>query len=231
MKRFFLVNTLLLVTIYTVSAQTVQTTRVRAGEDVSKAISDYGTYRFPAFTEGVIFLKNGAASRQKLNYNFLVGEMQFISSNGDTLAIANSDEVKFISISDTVFYYNKAYMEQLANYDTLHLAVQRNIKIDYEKIGAYGQANPTSAIDNNQSFFDGPNTYHLTISQDAVINNTTTYYFFYKNEPAVIATKANFLKIFPGDKTRISEFIKGNNIDFKKVKDIEKLLTFYVNKQ
>ncbi len=226
MKRFFLVNALLLVIIVTVSAQTVQTTRVKAGDDVSKAISDYGTYRFPSFTEGIIFLKNGAASRQQINYNFLVGEMQFIGSNGDTLAIANSDEVKFINISDTVFYYNKGYMEQLVDDDTLHLAVQRNIKIDYEKVGAYGQSNPASAIDNNQSFFEGSNAYHLTINQDAVIKNTTTYYLISKNEPAVIANKANFIKIFPADKTRISSFIKDNNIDFKKAADLEKLLAF-----
>ncbi|CAN5644566.1 hypothetical protein BH10BAC2_BH10BAC2_29860 [soil metagenome] len=124
-----------------VQAQT-EVIRIKAGENISGTLSAYGKYRFASFKQGRLYYDYGKTATANFNYNYLFEEMQFIDAkSGDTLAIANPDQVKFVLFYSAAFYYNEGFMELVADYDSVKIAMKQKLKISYEKIGAYGQPN------------------------------------------------------------------------------------------
>ena len=75
---FTIIN--LLIYASTAFAQAEQKIIVHAGEDLMKAISDYGAYRFADFTSGTLIYKYRKTSTAKFNYHLLSGEMRFITN-------------------------------------------------------------------------------------------------------------------------------------------------------
>lgn len=88
---------------YNVTAQNAKTITVKAGNDVKEFIANE-MYRYPKFLIGKVFFRDGKSTSAKLNYNLLVGDMQYIDLNGDTLSIANSKEVGYIKIEEDSFF-------------------------------------------------------------------------------------------------------------------------------
>ena len=183
------------------SAQSTETIRVKAGEDISKVISPNGIYRFPLFTTGTYLKNNNTSSSAKLNYNLFTGEMQYLNLKGDTMTIANSSEINSIKIQDVLFYYRNGYKEVIADHDPAKPAVESTIKLEYEKVGLYGHANGAQDATNMNSYNTPTNVFQLTLGQDAVIRKKTTYYLFNKDQPPVIATKKNILQVFSKKQT------------------------------
>lgn len=206
-------------------AQNTETIRVKAGEDISKIISPNGIYRFPSFTTGTYVKNNNMASSANLNYNLLTGEMQYLNSKGDTMTIANASEMNVLKIQDALFYYRNGYKEVIVDNDSIRLAVEISINLEYEKVGLYGQSNGSQDIVTINSYTH-TNIFQLTLGEDAVIRKKTTYFLFNKDEPPVVAAKKSFLKIFTKNKAAINKYIDDNKINFNKQEDLKNLLTF-----
>jgi len=225
LKCIILFSVLLL--IHQVIQAQAEVIRVKAGEDISKAISNYGKYRFDSFRQGRLYYTYGKTATARFNYNYLIEEMQFINpESGDTLAIAYPDQVKFIKFDSTVFYYNEGFMEIINDYDTVQIAAKQKIKISFEKIGAYNQPNATDDIDNNQTYVDEHHMYYkLIINQDAIIKKQIDWYLFTSdNERPVRADKAGFEKLYPGHTSAIRNFLKTKKDGLKDLESITQLL-------
>src|SRR6478609_402526 len=89
------------------SGQTAKAYLVKAGEIPDKALPDQAKYMLPAFKMGTVFFRDGNASNNLLNYNFLLDEMHFINPGGDTLAIAEPGLIRTIVLDSMTFYYDK----------------------------------------------------------------------------------------------------------------------------
>jgi hypothetical protein len=227
--KFFFIGFLLLYT-STLPAQIQEKIRVKAGEDFSAALSSYGIYRFPAFTTAAIFFRNGRQSSAKINYNLVLGEMQFLDDKGDTLVIANPSELRYLYIDTVLFFYDHNYLEVAAGHDDARLAFAQKIKIDFEKIGAYDR--PAAGVDvktyGSYSSGTGGNIYHLITNEDRIITKDLSYFLIDKYGSAFPATKNNFLRFFSSYKTVTLEYIKTNNIHFSSIGDLKKLFQFCI---
>src|SRR5215210_5503561 len=107
-------------------SQTTERIIVKAGQslyDVHKEI-----YRYPNFKEGKVYFLDGGLSVGKLNYNFISEAMQFINPTGDTLSLADEATIKYITIENDTFYYDKGYLEGLINSGSVKLAIKQKIK-------------------------------------------------------------------------------------------------------
>jgi hypothetical protein len=169
MKALLLLAVVFSIYITLASAQSTETIRVQAGEDISKVISPNGIYRFSSFTTGTYLKNNNVSSSAKLNYNLFTGEMQYLNLDGDTTTIANSAGINYIKIRDAVFYYSNGYKEVIADHDSVKLAIESNIKLEYEKVGLYGQSNGAQDVINVSSYNTDTNVFQLLLGQDAVI--------------------------------------------------------------
>ncbi|MBG9376460.1 hypothetical protein I5907_09465 [Panacibacter sp. DH6] len=200
--------------------------RVKAGDDITTKISEHGKYRFTAFKQGRIYYDYGKSASAKFNYNYLVEEMQFINPDGDTLSIANPEQVKYVVFDSAIYYYNEGFIELVKNLDSVKIGKKQKLKIVYEKIGAYGQPTNSSAIDNNKFYLENNTFYRLTINQDAIIKKQTTWYIISdKEERPVEADKAGFTKLFPQHKDDIKVFTKENNDALKTADGLARLLS------
>lgn len=200
--------------------------RVKAGEDISNALSEYGKYRFTSFTKGRLHYAYGKTATAKFNYNYLLEEMQFIDpATGDTLTVANPDQVRLIQFDSTAFYYNEGFMEIMKDYDTVKVAKKQKLKISFEKIGAYGQVNTASAIDNNKMYMNRSGAVNLIINQDAVIKKEITWYLITSdNERPVKADKAGFQKLYPNHTSDIKQYLKIKKDGLKDLESVKQLL-------
>jgi hypothetical protein len=229
MKKLTLVLVLFLLFGGYLFAQSKEVIRVKAGEDPSTAFSPYGFYRFPAFAEGIAYLRTGEQSMGRFNYHILNQEVQFISKNGDTLALADPLSLKYIAIDTFLYYYSDGYLEVLANTTSLKLARKLRLDVRGEKIGAYGQASPSGSIRTPNRLILGNTGKDLSINQDLVIQKEYTYYWLDEYSTVFRATKANLLKLLaPDKKNSIEDYLKKNKIDFHKEQDLKKLFEYSI---
>ncbi|MEP6747081.1 MAG: hypothetical protein ABJB86_05115 [Bacteroidota bacterium] len=214
---------LLLVNFYA-SAQT-ETIRVNAGDDIATAVSPYGIYRFPAFTNGIIQLKDGRQGEERLNFNVLSDQIMYIDKKGDTLAIGIPGQVKKITINETNFYYDKtACVEEIANSAIASLVVKRKISVDYQPKGEFGTSVPNTGGVDVYKQLPSRTDYHLVANEEAIIKKITSYFLITGEGQQIPATKSNFISLFAKNKDNIKRYLSSNKVDFNKERDLVQLL-------
>ena len=227
--KLFLSAQVMLVTVTSMDAQIQEKIIIRAGEDVAAALSAHGLYRFPAFRRGIVKFKDGTFSKALLNYNVFLNDMQFISPKGDTLAIDEAGLIDSVCIDTDVFYYQKGYLEVVADYNDVKLVSKQTNSFQYVRRGASNLPNPTVQI---LSYSKVPSLLFvdnkLLVTEDVLVLKEQTYFLTYKKFKQTIADNAGFLKAFPDKKNEIRDFIDTNKIDLRSEAGIKKLLQFCV---
>lgn len=236
MKSLFLIGFFSLSTTIGM-AQLVETKRVPAGEDAGKFLSDNGLFRFINFTAGTYTMKNGSTAPALFNYNFLLGEMQYISPQKTVLSIANPLDFNFFKVNDAIFYFRDGYKEVIKDYNNYKLAVGIEINTAPEKVGSYnspaGATKSTSISSfqgmggnfNGVSIGTGGNLGELKTKEDVLLTKKTTYYLLDNEKSADVVNKKNILKIF-GSKGPVADYLKENPVNFNKRDELIKLLDF-----
>ena len=204
---------------------------IAADQYVSEVATPEKIYHYPNFIVGKIFFRNNTVSDARLNYNYLNGEIEFISPNNDTLAISKKQmlDIERVVIDTSTFFYNDGYLELVAQ-----SAVGRLLKKEMyvvfkrEKIGGYGQPSSTSAIDSYGSFQEsyGTRQYNLKVRENITLVLRTNYFFGDQYHVMLPANKKNLYKVFRSKKDSIDSYLAANNVDFGKPDDIKKLFTF-----
>ena len=220
-------------------AQNLQKYRLKEGEIVVKAIPEKERYSYENFKIGKILFTNGKSSTAPLNYNLLYGEMEFISEDGDTLSLAQEPLIQNIMIGDDLYYVDnrKGYLKVKTDYPSLKLAAKEKLMLIQKEREFF--VNPENdhfrkLSDDEMSKKNFPNNVPVTYQEfytkplegDLLLAKVVGYYFIDFNDRFHPAKKAKVLKIFPGKKRAIRNFIKENNINFHLEEDLEKLVEF-----
>ncbi|MFD2569351.1 hypothetical protein ACFSUS_01820 [Spirosoma soli] len=219
----------------TICAQTPQVIRVKGGTEGVKAIPLSERYRYDQFREGKVLYQNGTAAAAQLNYNVLLGEMQFISPNGDTLTLMDDPIVRLIGINgptsqQDLFMYDpaKGYMEIVADNNGLRLGVKQGLKtVKNEKRGGYDQSSGASAITNYQYNATGNTSIaKLDTKGDLLLIKDKTYFIIDQNNRSYPVNKASVLKVFSKHREQVTAYLENEAIDFRQENDLKKLLKF-----
>jgi len=225
MRSFFLAIAMGWVYVYSY-AQNDQWT-VKGGEAIEKALGDSVVYRYPQFMPGLVYFRDGRVSHAPLNLNFVNGEMQFIASSKDTLAIANPVTIKYITIQSDTFYFDKVYIELIHGNTTAKLGKREIIKLsDIRKEGAYGQMSSTSAINTTTTYYSNNQPYKLTEKSAEMLHKETVFYIGDSFNNFLPAVKKNIHKMFNSKMSGVETFMKENKIVLNKENDLMKLIDF-----
>jgi hypothetical protein len=232
MKFLFIAITILATTV--LEAQDSTTIKIEAGQLLSEVITPSIRYRFPAFKQGKVLLKDKTSYDSKLNYNLLTGEIDFISREGDTLAIGDALRVnldRVIIDTNSYFYNNKGYLEVVKESKAGSLAKKQNFIIaSTEKIGAYNLSSPASAIDSYSSYMDPSGTFYtLRVREDVTLKLKTEYFFGNEYHLFMPATRKNLDRLFFKKKAEIEKYLKEHLTNFDNEEDLKKLLSFLIN--
>ncbi len=228
MKHTFCIPVFLLF-VTNVIGQNRQVIKVPAGNDIAAAISDYGMYRLPAFSQGTVYFKDGNLGRELMNYNILTAQMLYIDKKGDTLVISIPDEIKKLDINGAIYYYhNKTWLEEIAATSTISLVIRRDVNIHFEKKGAFGSSDPSGSISSYNTYFagvgSGNSSYRLQVNEDAVVKRETSYFLLSKYNVQMPASKKGFLAAFPHNSKKIESYLANNKVDFNNVGELIQLL-------
>lgn len=184
-------------------------------------------FLYPHFTTGRVFLRDGTVAEVKLNYSRLVDEIHFIDQNGDTLALDNESNLKYVVAGNDTFYYNEGYLRILASGSSAKLGV-RDIWIisDTRPVGAYNTTNTTVSMLSFKSINEGGRLYDLVVNEDVIFKKMAKYYFADNFNNFLQATKANLLMLFPKEQQAINIYLRENKINLNDKEDLEKTVQF-----
>jgi hypothetical protein len=212
---------------FALTAQEQKTITIKAGTRIIDYFPFIEQYRYPEFLDGKVLFKNSTFTAVKLNYNILLGEMQFIQKK-DTLSIANVKDIDYVEIARDTFYYDNGYLEVLTGHDPVIMTVKQYVKfLDVKREAAYGTSS-IAAIDSYSSMFgaSGTTVHKLILKEDIVLSRNTDYYIGSKKNSFFPYRKKNLLKFFPQYKTIIESYLKKNRVDFKAKDDLFRLTAF-----
>ena len=212
------------------SAQDSTFVTIKTGQSVKDVLTTSDIYHYPQFTNGKVFLRDGSKAAGKMNYNRLYGQMLFINPIGDTLALADEKNIKFIVIDKDTFYYDGGYLRLMANGGVVKLTEKQIwVLADIRKIGTHNRPTTTVAITSFSSYTDGRDaakSKDLIMNEDVVLRKETQYYFGDKFNLFVPASKKGLLQLFPKEQQEIDNYLKETKVNFNKKDDVEKLYQF-----
>lgn len=225
MKKLLLTSWSFLMLIFILNSQVPDEVIVPAGKRVAECFPPESRYLYPGFKQGQVNLHNGNHNSARLNYNFLLGEMEFIRER-DTLTIINKKDIHSIIIDKDTFLLENGYI-RLVGSGPVRVGLKQNISLkDILRKGAMGTINRTSAVDTyNTVPLDG-RIYDIVPNEDWVFRKTEEYLFSVGSGEFLPFSKRNVLKIFPGQKKIIEEFMRSEKISFDSRDDLLKLAVY-----
>ncbi|MDO1451744.1 hypothetical protein Q0590_36055 [Rhodocytophaga aerolata] len=252
MQKFLCCFLLAVAIHFTLRAQQAPLYTINAGEIVSDVIPLNEQYVYGEFQQGTVWFRNGKSLPALLNYNRLYGEMQFIGSKGDTLALVEENSLKKITIGKQVFYYmhKNSFVELLTAQLPVKLARKQNLEIIRSTfrlvrnsgIGSTGNVFAGERDDTmNGPFNSSTHTSSLSyrklytqkVPGELQLAKQSSYYFVDQNERVHQAKKSTLLKLFGRHKQAIEDYIDTNQVDFTREVDLKNLLEYcaqWINK-
>jgi hypothetical protein len=209
------------------TAQPSQTITMNNNRISAKDVKPEFQYLFDDFQGGRVVMKDRRSINCQLNYNFLTDEMLFIDEKGKKMALANPDEVLHIYIGNRLFLpTSKGYFEVIEK-EPVSLLYKWTCNVaDKGKEGAMGlTTDAPSVYQMNQFSFDAK-LWKLPVDKQAVVSVEVIPYLLVKTNPEIIKGEKDFLKAFPGKRSQIKSYIEENPVDFRKEKDLRRLIKF-----
>lgn len=204
--------------------------RVKNGSDIRKTIDTRDRYLYEQFQDGKVYFRNGNTSRSPMNYSLFHGEIQFIGPQKDTMLLSDNDFISKIIIRSDTFYYDKScgHVQAVKNFGKVKLGRQPKLLIaGTEKNAGYSEYLGTSAITHYSDFVNSHGERQkLEATDKLMLRRRFNYFLIDKNHRFSNASRTGIMKLYPGSKKEISDFVKTNETDFLKENDIVKLLEY-----
>jgi hypothetical protein len=224
MKIFYLFFVSALLVAVNTYAQKRKTFKINPGEKLADVIPKEEKYSYANFTTGNVYLRNETFSRAPLNYNALFGEMQFIDPKGDTLSIADENNIKQIVINNDTFYYSKGYLKQIQDYGEVKLAAMQFFSfVNRQKIGGFGEV--TSASIDTYNAVSGTSYFKELVAKELLtVAKSTVYFIGDKFNNFKVLNKRNLLEAYARKEKEVQAYLKENKVDFSDEEQVKKIL-------
>jgi len=205
---------------------------IKADQVASEVLTPEKIYQYPKFLHGKIIFKDQTSTEASLNYNYLNSEIEFIDQTNDTLAIAKHQMVNIqrIEVNKDTFYYDNGYLQQVLEIPQGKLAKREMLIIlNKEKPGAFDRSTSTTgaeAMTTFRDYYGSDNAATLRIRENITLGYKNQFFFGDNYYSFLPANKKNLLKVFPSRKEIINNYLRENNVDFRNIDDLKKLLLF-----
>jgi hypothetical protein len=200
---------------------------VQSGNNIMDVLPRAEIFLYPEFRSGKVFLRNSAGTEARLNYSRLVDEMHFIDQTGDTVALDNENNVKYLAVGRDTFFYDNGYLRLISSGIFVKLAMKDVWVISQTRQrGAYNSTNNSVGMLSFKSVEEGGRLYDLVVDEDIILKKEEKYYFVDNFNRFVVANKTNLLLLFPKEQQRIGSYLKEHRINFKSRADLEKTVQF-----
>ncbi len=169
--------------------------------------------------------KSGKYARALLNFNVYNETIEFIDPKGDTLAVADENNIKIVTMQEDTFYYSKTYVKAIAQYGESLLAEKQLFSIsNKEKIGAMGQTTSASVETHSTYYLYNEIAKDLIVQEVLTIKKSNILFIGNKFHYFLPVNKKNLIEIYGNRQKEISSYLKVNNLQFSNEKDVKRLM-------
>jgi hypothetical protein len=227
MKKNNVITAIFLLLSSIASSQTsTQRIYIKGGNDARENFMKE-VFSYPSFEQGIVEYKNGQRYKSSLNYNKVLGTIEFIDEKGDTLAMSNEESISFINIGNDVYRFLPECMMELLKTDKAVLYKNEMVRIaDKLKTGGYGIPNTAGTIETIERPTSKINYKQMEINETLLVSKVSTYYIENEKDEILMASRKNVLNLYPKKQDAIKSYIKEHNIDFTKEEDLKTLTEF-----
>lgn len=225
--KTFLALTLLLLTrpAALLAQQTATVYKVAPGERVDVALQKANAlYQYPQFKEAQVTLKSGSSGTVLMNYNRLLGDMQFINGKGDTLALDKANDVAAITIGKDTFFYSEGYLKLLDD-PSVRIAKKTVLRIaNRERIGGMGEVSEGSTM--YGSMYSSYGVKDLVASEALSFSDHTSYYIGDRFNNFKPLNRKNLRNYYSKQVRQLDAYLKENPVNFFQEEDVQRLISF-----
>jgi hypothetical protein len=228
MKTIYFLLLLLFVPIC-LPGQTPQKIQLDNNKTSSESIKPELQQIFPDFRNGQIYYKNKNPIKCMLNYNFLLDEVLFINEKGETMALANPEDLKYVLITDRMFIPSPQGYFEVVERGKISLLYKWHCRItETRKEGALGlPTDAPSVYQMNRISFDNKE-WKMDVDKEAVASVEVIPYLNKESKFVLIQGAKSYLKVFKSEKSEIKRYLDQNPVDFRKESDLRRM-TIYCN--
>jgi hypothetical protein len=185
---------------------------VNPGQTIQEVIPDTIRYSYPEFRSGIVFFPGNETATAMVNYNLMLGEMQFINPKGDTLYIGEPEKFEKIAVGFDTFFFNKGYLRQMAYKNKVRLLQKQTIRMSSRTtLGVFDQP-AQGAATTYSSFFGNTHDVTLRTNQKITFKKETYYFLMDRNQILYPLSLKNLQMLFPKDKKILETSFQGRNI-------------------
>ncbi len=209
-----------------VAAQKIKTFKINPGQKITEVVLNQDIYLYPDFINGTVYKRDDRFSNASLNYNSLLGEMQFITPAGDTLSLADENIIRSIVVNNDTFYYDKVCLKLVADYGEVKLASRQFIDFtNRQKIGGHGELTSAS-LKTYTAIVGDIDTKELTPNEIITLAKYQVLFIGDRFNHFKTVNKKNLLEIFANKEKELQKYLKENSVNFYNEEDIRKLIVF-----
>ena len=192
-------------------AQRVEgTIKVRARQDLVRALPKDIAYLLPEFSDGVVDFTDGTSSPGRINICNLDNSVRFINTAGDTLLLSGADRVSRVIVNGTVYakVADQGFLRQKAVYGDA----------GYSGIPATSTARGARMVQIDHDYMEtGEREISYMLRTDVVLTDGSEIY---------VSKSSTFNKLFPQAKKAAKAFVKSNKTDFQDLDSAAQLFLF-----
>lgn len=193
------------------SAQSAQAT-------FEASLPDSVKYVRPTFSKGTILYRDGGYSSAPLNISTLDGTLRYLETDGSEKTLVDESNVAAVSFAGTVYIRpQSAYLETIRTVDEVSLCVEKRIRFDESKGGAYGGRSETTNIKTMQSA-DAVGGVRFDLSE--IRYELRTKAFVVRKGRVWVPSRKRMEKLFPAKKELLAAYLEQNKVDFENVDDL-----------
>ena len=200
-------------------AQRVEgTIKVRARQDLVRALPKDIAYLLPEFSDGVVDFTDGTSSPGRINICNLDNSVRFINTAGDTSRVIVNGTV-YAKVADQGFLRQKAVYGKLSLCERRRLTVEP-VKEDagYSGIPATSTAKGARMVQIDHDYMEtGEREISYMLRTDVVLTDGSEIY---------VSKSSTFNKLFPQAKKAAKAFVKSNKTDFQDLDSAAQLFLF-----
>lgn len=186
-------------------AQTPVTYTIKPGDYFLNVIPAEEIFRYPKFSPGTVFFKDGRTVGSLLNYSSLAGTIQFINAR-DTLSLAEEQTIRQVVIQKDTFLYSNGFYRVLSRKDPLQLLERVYFKEFTQNQGAYGMSTATTSTENINAVMNLSKQFNIQASHEINLVKYTQYGLMDKRGNLIYPDRKKLLKANPGARKQIEEF-------------------------
>ena len=208
------------------SAQEQKVYKVNPGEKVNYALlHNKGLYQYPQFTNASVLFKNGHVGGGALNYNRLIGEMQFIDEKKDTISLSDENEIDTIAIGKDTFFFQQGYLQLMHNFSVKIAKKTKLILTNRQRLGSMGELTSAS-VDTYNAVSSDNGIKNIAPNEILTFKEVTTYFIGDRFGHFKPLNKKYLYDFYFKDKKALDTYLQANPVNYLQEEDVQRLVSF-----